>query len=195
MLQSCSAQPKPIEQKTSLSCPCLRVHRGPSPSLDYSPTERTYVLVRRPRRYLAGPHKDVVGAQGDFYKGWGRPCICRVAHRFGLLSDLLNHRITRPHCSHRNCSSLRRNSLKSCGYDIVYPALLAIVNRRAILGAGARPSRVTAWPFVKSARPSLDMSLTHLRSVTLSTRSAARVSSACRRFRSASSRTAGPSRR
>ena len=31
-------------------------------------------------------------------------------------------------------------------------ALLAIVNRRAILGAGARPSRVTAWPFVKSAR-------------------------------------------
>jgi hypothetical protein len=31
-------------------------------------------------------------------------------------------------------------------------ALLAIVNRRAVLGAGARPSRVTAWPFVKSAR-------------------------------------------
>jgi hypothetical protein len=30
--------------------------------------------------------------------------------------------------------------------------LLAIVNRRAVLGAGARPSRVTAWPFVKSAR-------------------------------------------
>ena len=29
---------------------------------------------------------------------------------------------------------------------------LAIVNRRAVLGAGARPSRVTAWPFVKSAR-------------------------------------------
>jgi hypothetical protein len=31
-------------------------------------------------------------------------------------------------------------------------ALLAIVNRRAVLGAGARPSRVTACPFVKSAR-------------------------------------------
>ena len=28
-------------------------------------------------------------------------------------------------------------------------ALLAIVNRRAVLGAGARPYRVTAWPFVK----------------------------------------------
>jgi hypothetical protein len=27
--------------------------------------------------------------------------------------------------------------------------LLAIVNRRAVLGAGARPYRVTAWPFVK----------------------------------------------
>ena len=28
-------------------------------------------------------------------------------------------------------------------------ALLAIVNRRAALGAGARPYRVTAWPFVE----------------------------------------------
>ena len=53
-------------------------------------------------------------------------------------------------------------------------------------GSGSAASRALSAP---------DMSLTHLRSVTLSTRSAARVSSACRRFRSASSWTAGPSRR